>query len=63
MSEWICNKCNVAMEDTDDIKIIYGDVDLPQAIGYRCPVCKTEYLDGEYVVNELMSAEEMLEGK
>jgi hypothetical protein len=63
MANWICGKCNVKMEDVDDIKIIYGEVDLPAAMGYRCPVCKCEYLDGDYVVNELVSAEEMLEGK
>jgi hypothetical protein len=63
MSNWICGKCNVKMEDVADIKIIYGDVDLPEATGYRCPNCKCEFLDGEYVMNELVSVEEMLEGK
>lgn len=51
------------METADDIQISYGDADLPPAEGYRCPNCKGEFLDGEYVVNELASVEEMLEGK
>jgi ribosomal protein L37AE/L43A len=63
MSNWICSKCNVKMETADDIQISYGDADLPPAEGYRCPKCKCEFLDGEYVVNELVSVEEMLEGK
>jgi hypothetical protein len=63
MSNWICGKCNVKMEDVTDIKISYGDADLPTATGYRCPKCQCEFLDGEYVVNELASVEAMLEGK
>ena len=63
MADWKCSKCNVDMEEVFDIALIYGEVDLPPGIGYRCPQCGTEYLDGEYVVNELASAEQMLEGK
>lgn len=63
MAEWKCSKCEVEMEDVEDIQLIFGEVDLPPGTGYRCPVCKVEYLDGEYVVNELASAEQMLEGK
>ena len=47
----------------DDIKIAYKDLDLPDATGYRCPSCGLEFMDGEFVVNELNSAETMLEGK
>lgn len=61
--EWFCSKCDEKMEDADDIKIIYGDIDLPPGRGYRCPSCSTEFLDGDYVVDELNSAEQMLEGK
>ena len=51
------------MEEVDDIKLFYNDIDLPEASGFRCPDCKVEYLDGEYVVSELSAAEQMLEGK
>lgn len=51
------------MEETEDIKMIFGDLDLPPARGYRCPVCGVEYLDGDYVTEELASVEQMLEGK
>lgn len=61
--DWICSKCNVKMEDVDDIILIYGEVDLPPGRGHRCPSCNVEFLDGEYVVEELNSAEQMLEGK
>ena len=61
--EWVCSKCNVNMEDADDIKLLYGEIDLPPGRGYRCPNCNIEFLDGDYVVDELNSAEQMLEGK
>jgi hypothetical protein len=51
------------MENVEDIKLIYGEIELPPGIGYRCPKCKVEYLDGETTVNELNPAEEMLQGK
>ena len=60
---WICSKCKVEMEEVDDIAITYGDMSLPEAEGLRCPQCGAEYLTGEYVKEQLSSAEEMLEGK
>ena len=63
MADWYCGICMVNMEEVDDIPIAYGDIELPEALGIRCPSCKVEYLLEEYVVNELKSAEEMLEGK
>ena len=63
MEKWFCNKCKVEMEDVNDIKLIFKEVDLPPATGYRCPSCDVEYLDGDYVVDELSSTEKMLEGK
>lgn len=63
MAEWICAKCEQAVEEVDDILVHYGDMDLPPASGYRCPECGKEYLSAEYVVNELASAEQMLDGK
>lgn len=60
---WKCNVCNVEMEEVDDIKIVFNDIDLPDAPGFRCPSCGIEFMDGDFVVNELNSAEEMLSGK
>ena len=61
--EWKCFNYKVDMEEVDDIKIAYKDLDLPDATGLRCPNCGLTFLDGEFVVNELNSAETMLEGK
>ncbi len=63
MADWMCSKCEIEVDKVDDIKIIYKDLDLPPASGYRCPQCSVEYIDGEYAVNDLASVEEMLEGK
>ncbi|MEE0793865.1 MAG: hypothetical protein ACLUGA_07755 [Oscillospiraceae bacterium] len=60
---WKCYKCKVDVEEVDDIKIFYKDLSLPDACGYRCPECGAEYLDGEFVADQLSSAEQMLEGK
>ncbi len=60
---WLCGKCNVEMEEVYDIKIRYGGLELPDASGLRCPECGVEFLEGDFVVNELASAEQMLEGK
>lgn len=63
MANWKCSKCNIEVEKVEDVKIHFNDLDLPEAKGYRCPICKTEFLDGKYVVEELASIEQMLEGK
>ena len=63
MAEWFCARCKVKMEEVDDIQIFYGEVDLPEATGIRCPGCGRECTSGEFVINELVAAEEMLEGK
>ena len=60
---WICNKCGVEMEEVFDIAIKYGDMELPEAEGLRCPQCGVEYLESDYVTSQLNSAEQMLEGK
>ena len=60
---WMCSRCGVEMEEVDDIHLMYGDMELPEAEGLRCPVCGVEYLVSEYVTEELNSAEEMLQGK
>ena len=60
---WMCSRCGVEMEEVDDIHLMYGDMELPEAEGLRCPVCGVEYLVSEYVTEELNSAEERLQGK
>ncbi len=63
MNNWKCGKCKVEMIQTEEIPITFADLDLPDASGFRCPECAVEFLDGEYVLTELASAEQMLEGK
>lgn len=60
---WICCKCGVAVEESDEIAINYGDMDLPEAEGLVCPSCHTSYLLKDFVVDQLKPAEEMLQGK
>lgn len=63
MGRWKCYICKVDMEEVTDIRLRYGDVELPDAPGLRCPVCGQEFLESDYVVQELASAEAMLSGK
>ena len=63
MNNWKCNVCNVDMEEADDIQINFGDMNPPEAEGLRCPVCGAEFLESEFVVDQLSSAEQMLAGK
>ena len=63
MSKWKCFTCKAEMEEVDDIAINFGDMNLPEAEGIRCPVCGAQYLESEYVVDQLSSAEQMLSGK
>ena len=63
MANWKCSKCNVEMEEAEDIVLVFEVLDLPPGRGYRCPSCGIEYLDGDYVAEELGSVEQMLEGK
>lgn len=63
MSKWKCNTCKVEMEEVDDIQIAFGEMSLPEAEGLRCPSCGAEYLESEFVADQLVSAEQMLAGK
>ncbi|MGD1818199.1 MAG: DUF7479 domain-containing protein [Pleomorphochaeta sp.] len=63
MAQWKCSKCNEVMEEVDDIAMVYGDLELPESEGLRCPKCGDEYLLSELVTGELNSSEDMLEGK
>lgn len=60
---WYCAKCNQEAEEVFDIKITYKDLELPDASGIRCESCGAELLEEQFVMLELLSAEEMLEGK
>jgi hypothetical protein len=51
------------MEEVGDIKLVFHDIDLPPAAGFRCPSCRVEFIGQDVAVNELNPAEEMLEGK
>lgn len=61
--DWYCNKCKAQMEEVSDIKVFYGELDLPDGAGYRCPVCGIEFMDADFVILEMAPAEQMLEGK
>ncbi len=63
MVEWKCFQCKVEVEEVDDIKLRYKDIELPDAPGYRCPQCGQEMLTEESVTTELADAEEMLQAK
>ena len=63
MSKWNCFVCKTEMEEVDDIQINFGDMNLPEAEGLRCPVCGMEMLECDFVVEQLSSAEQMLAGK
>ena len=63
MSKWKCYTCKVDMEEVDDIAISFGEMNLPEAEGLRCPNCGIQFLESEYVVDQLMSAEQKLAGK
>ncbi len=63
MSNWKCFTCKADMEEVYDIAIHFGDVELPEAEGLRCPVCGRQYLESEYVTSQLNPAEQMLAGK
>lgn len=63
MSKWKCYTCKVDMEEVDDIEISFGEMNLPEAEGLRCHNCGIQFLESEYVVDQLMSAEQMLAGK
>jgi len=63
MSKWKCFTCKAEMEEVDDIKISFNDMDLPEAEGLRCPVCGIEFIESEYVTDQLAASEQMLSGK
>lgn len=63
MNTWKCFTCKVNMDEVEDIQIFYKDLSLPEAIGYRCPECGVEFLEGDFVAQQLSAAEQMLDGK
>ncbi len=60
---YTCGKCKVEMEDKPDIEVSYNGMDLPPAGGMRCPGCGIHFLSEEMVLDEVNSAEQMLESK
>ena len=63
MSNWKCFTCKEDMEKVKDIAVKYGKTKLPKAEGLRCPVCGVQYLESQYVAEQVAPAEEMLSGK
>jgi len=51
------------MEEEFDIQMIYGEIELPEAEGLRCPNCGLEFLEEQVVIEELNPSEMMLESK
>ncbi len=60
---WNCYLCKVSVEEVNDIGLVYREIELPHAIGYRCPQCGLQLLSETLVMNELFLAEMMLEAK
>ena len=61
--EYRCGKDNAIMDEVSDIRLVYNEMELPEADGLRCPVCKEQYLLEEVVTTELNDAETMMESK
>ena len=51
------------MEISDEIRIIYMDIDGNVESGLRCPQCNTKFLEEELVTTKVLEAEEMIEEK
>jgi DNA-directed RNA polymerase subunit RPC12/RpoP len=60
---YICAKCGVSMEEVDDIAVAYNGMDLPSATGLRCPQCGINFLEEQMVIEQVNTAEMMLESK
>ena len=62
-SKWKCYTCRVEMEKVLDISVKFRKFNLPKAEGLRCPQCGVQYLESDYVAEQVSPAEEMLSGK
>jgi hypothetical protein len=62
-TEWNCYLCKVGVEEVDDIGLVYRELELPSAIGYRCPNCGFQLLSETLVMTQMFMAEMMLEAK
>lgn len=63
METIFCGKCNVEMQDVNDIGLKLGMMPLPNATGLRCPECGVELLMKELILGDLAAAEKMMQGK
>ena len=63
ISKWKCFTCKENMEEVLDIAVRYNKLNLPKAKGLRCPVCGIQYLEADYVAEQVSPAEQMLSGK
>jgi hypothetical protein len=62
-TEWNCYLCKVAVKEVDDIGLVYLELELPNAVGYRCPGCGQQLLSETIVMTQMFMAEMMLEAK
>jgi hypothetical protein len=62
-TDWNCYLCRVNVEEVDDIGLVYQELELPNAPGYRCPKCGFQLLTETLVMTQLFMAEMMLEAK
>lgn len=62
-TDWNCYLCKVGVEEVDDVGLVYRELELPNAIGYRCPECGFQLLSETLVMTQMFMAEMMLEAK
>ena len=63
MEEWHCFACKVKMEEADINMVYTDDLEMPGGMGLRCPSCGVEYLEEDFVIDQVLTGEKMLEGK
>jgi hypothetical protein len=51
------------MEEAEITLIFMEDMEIPGANGIKCPKCGVEYLLEEFVIDQVVQAEKMLDGK
>jgi hypothetical protein len=63
MEQWHCFRCNVKMEEADILMVYMDGLEMPGGLGLRCPSCGVEYLTEDFVMDQVVMGEKMLEGK
>ena len=61
MTEWHCFKCKEKMVETE---FTMNCLDIEgKAEGLQCPHCGAKYIPEEFVINNMLKAEKMIEKK